>query len=185
MVEVEQAPSYLFKKNDPTKVATEESSNQLKSDLEEAISRISELEGSNEELKEARTKAENFLFEFKKHSDALGPESAETVERIAKQKADAEVLLAGLEGLQFELEEKGTASDSGIVELQKYLDAAQLDWSVTRLDLEAQSKPRSPSHWSSQFRGLVRPRTYASIAVLNPRFPVEESGVFEVRAATR
>ena len=83
MLEVEQAPSYLFKKNDPSKVATEESSNQLKSDLEEAISHISELEGSNEELKEARTKAENFLFKFKKHSDALGPESAETVERIA------------------------------------------------------------------------------------------------------
>jgi hypothetical protein len=64
MVEVEQAPTYLFKKNDPTKVANEESSNQLKSDLEKAISRISELEGPNEELEEARTKPENFLFEF-------------------------------------------------------------------------------------------------------------------------
>lgn len=83
MIEVEQASTYLFKENDPTNVATEESSNQLKSDLQEAISRISELEGSNEELKEARSKAENCLFEFKKHSDALGPESAETVERIA------------------------------------------------------------------------------------------------------
>jgi small-conductance mechanosensitive channel len=83
MIEVEKASTYLFKENDPTNVATEESSDQLKSDLQEAISRISELEGSNEELKEARSKAENFLFEFKKHSDALGPESAETVERIA------------------------------------------------------------------------------------------------------
>ena len=83
MIEVEQASTYLFIESDPTNVATEESSNQLKSGLQEAISRISELEGSNEELKEARSKAENFLFEFKKHSDALGPESAETVERIA------------------------------------------------------------------------------------------------------
>ncbi|QXD30971.1 hypothetical protein [Candidatus Pelagisphaera phototrophica] len=83
MIEVEQASTYLFKENDPTNVATEESSNQLKSDLEEAISRISELECSNEELKEARTKAENFLFELKKHSDAMGGASAETVERIA------------------------------------------------------------------------------------------------------
>lgn len=83
MIEVEQASTYLFKENDPTNVATEESSNQLKSDQQEAISRISELEGSNEELKEARSKAENFLFKFKKQSDALGPEFAETVERIA------------------------------------------------------------------------------------------------------
>jgi len=72
MVEVEQALSSLFKKNDPTKVATEEASNQLKGDLEEAVARISELETTNKEFTEARTKAENLLFEFKKRSDELG-----------------------------------------------------------------------------------------------------------------
>jgi len=72
MVEVEQALSSLFKKNDPTKVATEEASNQLKGDLEEAVARISELETTSKELTEARTKAENLLFEFKKRSDELG-----------------------------------------------------------------------------------------------------------------
>ena len=65
LIKLEQASTCLFKRNDPTKVATEESSNQLKSYLQEAISRISELEGSNQKLKEARTKAENILFEFK------------------------------------------------------------------------------------------------------------------------
>ncbi len=72
MVEVEQALSSLFKKNDPTKVAKEEASNQLKGDLEEAVARISELETTSKELTEARTKAENLLFEFKKASDELG-----------------------------------------------------------------------------------------------------------------
>ena len=34
MIEVEQASTYLFKENDPTNVTTEESSNQLESDLQ-------------------------------------------------------------------------------------------------------------------------------------------------------
>lgn len=158
MVEVEQALSTLFKMNDPAKAAAEEAeTKRLQKALEEALSRISSLETTNENLDQAKVKAEKLLSEFKKRSDELSGESTETLERItdleerekklkeretriAKQKAEAEIMLSDLEERQFEIEEKGLApaADNGVSEIQKKLDSAQLEWNGTRLDLEAQ-----------------------------------------------
>lgn len=157
MLEVEQALSSLFKKgNSDGPDSDEAKTKRLNEDLEKALSRIGELERSNQNLQKSKEKAEALIADIKKSSDGPGGESADYVERqtqlkelearlkeretkIAKQKAETEIMLSDLESRQFEIEENGQApSGKDAPELQQKLDFAQMEWNGTRLDLEAQ-----------------------------------------------
>ncbi len=156
MLEVEQTLTALFKKNADDENSPEATVKHLNEELENALKKIGDLEGSSEILKKAKDKAESLIADIKNSSDGSEVGSADYVERqaqlkeredrlkereakIGKQKADAEIMLADLETRQFEIEENGpTSIDAETGETQKAIATAQMEWNGTRLDLEAQ-----------------------------------------------
>ena len=156
ILEVERALGTLIRKKDGDVDSPETVAKRLSEELEQAQSKIGELEKSNSSLKMARDKSEALVADIKNSGDGSEVGSADFVERqtqlkereqrlkeheakIGKQKAEAEIMFSDLEARQLEIEENGhSPSEAEAAEIQKALDSAQLEWNETRLDLEAQ-----------------------------------------------
>jgi len=114
MMKVEQALSSLFKMNDSSKAQAEEAEvKALQDELDELKEKLEQLEESNSELIAGKAKAEALFKELGRQNGEPGGATPETIERltdledrekkirerearIAKQKAEAEVMLADL-----------------------------------------------------------------------------------------
>ena len=145
MMEVEQALSSLFKMKDPSKAQAEEAEvKALQNELDELKEKLEQLEKSNSKLVAGKTKAATLLEELGRLNDESGGATPKTIERmtdpedrvnkikehearIAKQKVEAEVMLADLEARQAEAQDNDSEVAQASGEVQRKFDAARME----------------------------------------------------------